>query len=281
MKRKKKNPGYRYTLCGVVCGVLAALCMTCCVTETLHAQPSTELHTKTSGTQRVSPFESESLPLLIGLGVGFDFSSHTARLVMSDTGSSRQYNTVDGSGIGMRGGVLSFLPTLSWLYTAVRIGVEGRGGVLQSAQETTEIISEDNKKHEVNLQRAMDISMSCVGVDLLLAPVLVRHPMLYVCGGVSLALPITKHYFCYEQIVSPALNYKDGLATRNMTDGDVANVRSTVLSAKAGFGTVFVLKKYLLNLELLFNAPIDHYTSDTSDWKSSAVMINLGLLKPF
>ncbi len=260
---------------GVLCLIHVGLLWT-----TAQAQP-TASEKAPPRPNMASPFVGSDMPTLLGIYAGFDFSSHTGSFVVTDTGGARSWNTVDGDGTGLNGGLCAFVPLMSGLYLSPRLGIEGKGGVLTSATEDTQIKSDDGKLHDATLQRAIDISMRCMHVDLMLAPIVSRKPFIYLCGGLSMAIPLQKSYFTYENIVNnSALNYSSGTPSRNIAEGTVDNVRSPLLSVRGGAGALFVLRKFILQLELLAQVPLSTYTSNAQvNWKSNSVVLHIGLLK--
>ncbi len=263
----------RHRTVGAVCLYLVVIMVAVGTLQAQRSRPAVD-------PPMASPFESQNLPTLLGLTVGFDFSSHSGHFVLADTGGVRQYTTSTGNGGGIHGMLSAFVPLTSWLYLSPRLGMEGLGGVLSAGTEMRSILADDQKLHDASLEHSIDISMSTLHLDLLLAPVLFHKPLIYVDAGASLATPLSCNYFSYETISGASYHYSDGLTTRNMAEGKIDSHKSFIPSLQAGLGTLVALRKFIVQVEAQVEVPLTQYTSDPSiNWTTTRYLIHIGLVK--
>jgi hypothetical protein len=182
-----------------------------------------------------------------------------------------------GAGVGLLGGVRTFIPWLEDWQLSPRVVLMQRGGAFTAESGRLPIRGAGNQLEEAVLEQKLTLTRSTVSLDALVA-YLLPDSRGYVLGGPALHLAAGTGVSGQERIIDPAgVSFLDGTRARALQSPALVDASAVSLHMVVGVGTwVHVPAGFEINPELLVDVPLSGATAGGS-WKVYGVSLNIGV----
>lgn len=208
--------------------------------------------------------------------IGAMLSLHSGTMPTSERGEAC-CSFDGGAGVGLLGGVRTFIPWLEDWQLSPRVVLMQRGGAFTAESARLPIRGAGNQLEEAVLEQKLTLSRSTVSLDALVA-YLLPDSRGYVLGGPALQIAAGTDVTGQERIIDPAgVSFLDGTRVRDLQSPALVDASTVSLHLVVGVGTwVHVPAGFEINPELLVDLPLSGATGGGS-WKTYGVSLNIGV----